>query len=61
MSIEELDLFLLKIEQLTLLKSSLHKYPERKNLLAQCETHDDVVELAKSWGFEIGRRWGEKF
>ena len=39
--------------------NSLEKFPERKELLASCSSHDEVVSLAKSWGFEIGRRWGE--
>ena len=59
MSKTELDLLLFKIAQLQLLKASLDKYPNRVTLLSQCETHDEVVALAKSWGFEIGRRWGD--
>ena len=27
--------------------------------LIECKTHKQVVELAREWGFEIGRRWGE--
>ena len=38
-----------------LIKSS----PEKYQLIISCKTHDDVVKLAKQWGYEIGKRWGE--
>ena len=27
--------------------------------LAACDDHNSVVKLARSWGFEIARRWGD--
>ena len=59
MSKEDLKQFLFKVEQLQELVDSLDRYPQRRNLLEACDTHDQVVRLAKSWGFVIDRRWGE--
>ena len=39
--------------------SSLKAIPGRRELLLACKDHDEVVSLARSWGFEIGTRWGE--
>ena len=57
----EVDLakFIRKVESLNRLISSLDDLPERRDELAACESHDEVVTLAKSWGFDIGRRWGD--
>ena len=57
---KDLQLFLYKVNQLNQLVNSLEKIPGRRDLLAACETHDEVIILAKSWGYSIGRRWGEK-
>ncbi len=55
----DLDKFIRKVESLNRLVSSLDEVPGRRDKLAACESHDQVVELAKSWGFDIGRRWGD--
>ncbi len=59
MSIDDLNKFIRKVENLNALIGSLEQFPRRKQELESCDTHDQVVELAKSWGFEIGKRWGE--
>ena len=59
MSYEDLDRFTIKVAQLVSLLDSLDAFPGRRAELASCESHDEVVLLAKSWGFEIGKRWGE--
>ena len=57
----ELDLmrFLDKVSQLQQLVDSLAREPYRREQLAECSNHNQVVLLARSWGYEIGRRWGE--
>ncbi len=50
--------FVKKVEQLNLLLASVNSFPKRKELLISCTSHDEVVKLARSWGFEIGRQWG---
>ena len=59
MAEEDLQRFLLKVQQLNALVSSLDALPERRRQLAACSDHNAVVQLADSWGFSIGRRWGE--
>ena len=59
MSEKDLQGFIQKVEQLKDMVQSLKDMPHRKELLASCKTHDDVVNLAKEWGYEIGQRWGE--
>ena len=59
MSKKDYDSFLFKINQLNKLVALLKKSPEKYKLFISCKTHDDVVELAKEWGYEIGKRWGE--
>ena len=59
MAEQDLHKFLQKVENLNNLVGSIAEIPERRELLASCETHDQVVDLARSWGYEIGRRWGE--
>ena len=59
MSSLDLERFLFKVEQLNQLVRSLEVEPGRRSLLEACINHDEVVTLAKSWGYEIGRRWGE--
>ena len=61
MAKEDLEKFRLKVNQLNALIHSLQTVPGRKEQLEACKTHDQVVSLAKHWGFEIGRRWGEPF
>ena len=51
--------FLYKINQLNQLVDLINKSPEKYELFISCKTHNDIVELAKQWGYEIGTRWGE--
>ena len=53
------DKFLYKIDQLNQLVELIDQSPEKYQLIISCQTHEDVVELAKKWGYEIGKRWGE--
>ena len=59
MSKKDYERFLYKIDQLNKLVELVNKSPEKYQLIVSCNTHDDVVELAKQWGYEIGKRWGE--
>ncbi len=59
MSYEDLDKFTNKVRELVSLIDSLDQKPGRREELASCDNHDQVVNLARSWGFEIGKRWGE--
>ena len=59
MSENDLRYFLLKIQQLQELAESLKEIPGRREELAACTNHNQVVKLAKSWVYEIGRRWGD--
>ena len=59
MSKKDYEMFLHKIDQLNQLVELINKSPEKYKLIISCETHSDVVELAKKWGYEIGKRWGE--
>ena len=51
--------FLYKIDQLNKLVELIKNSPDKYKLFVKCKTHEDVVELANKWGFEIGKRWGE--
>ena len=59
MSQRDLDRFIKKINDLNELLKSLDAIPKRKQLIINCDSHDQVVKLAKQWGFDIGRRWGD--
>ena len=59
MAKEDYERFLYKIDQLNKLVELVNKSPEKYQLIVSCNTHEDVVELAKQWGYEIGKRWGE--
>ncbi len=59
MSKTDLKNFIIKVNELNALLDSLETVPSRKAKLEACENHDQVVSLAKDWGFEIGKRWGE--
>ncbi len=59
MTKKDYDSFLYKIDQLNKLVELLNESPEKYDLFVKCKTHKDVVELAKKWGFEIGKRWGD--
>ena len=57
---KDLQRFLQKVTHLNGLVQSLHEHPERRHQLAACDDHNSVVQLARSWGFEIARRWGDE-
>ena len=59
MSKKDYENFKLKIDQLNKIVELVDKSPEKYKLFISCKTHDDVLELAKKWGYEIGKRWGE--
>ena len=59
MSKKDYERFLDKIDQLNQLVRLINSSPEKYKLITCCKTHEDVVELAKLWGYEIGKRWGE--
>ena len=59
MSTKDYEKFLFKIDQLNQLVELINKSPEKYDLFVSCKTHEDVVQLAKQWGYEIGKRWGE--
>ena len=59
MAKEDYEKFLSKIDQLNQFVELIKDSPEKYQLIINCKTHDDVVSLAKQWGYEIGKRWGE--
>ncbi len=59
MTKKDYERFIKKINQLNQLVESINKSPEKYELIISCKTHEEVVELAKQWGYEIGKRWGE--
>lgn len=59
MTEQDLSRFLHKVDQLQQLVQSLEVDRQRRQSLAACTNHNQVVALARSWGFEIARRWGE--
>ena len=59
MAEQDLSRFLHKVNQLQQLVQSLEDDEQRRQSLAACTNHNQVVALARSWGFEIARRWGE--
>ena len=59
MAKEDYERFLYKIDQLNQFVELIKNSPEKYQLIINCKTHDDVVALAKQWGYEIGKRWGE--
>ena len=59
MSISDLEKFLIKIDQLNLIVELIEKDIPKKEALISCRTHEEVIELTNSWGFQIGSRWGE--
>ena len=59
MTKKDYEIFLNKIKDLNNLITLLNDSPEKYQLFIKCKTHQDVVILAKKWGFDIGRRWGE--
>ncbi len=59
MTKQNYEKFLYKIDQLNKLVEMINNSPEKRELLIKCTTHQEVVELASQWGYEIGKRWGE--
>jgi len=59
MTKKDYERFLYKIDQLNQLVNLINESPDKYQLIISCKTHEDVVELAKKWGYEIGKRWGE--
>tara|TARA_B100000900_G_scaffold375572_1_gene357774 strand:+ start:201 stop:383 length:183 start_codon:yes stop_codon:yes gene_type:complete len=59
MSKSDLEKFLRKIDQLNLIVELMEKDPSKKEALSSCSTHQEVIELTTSWGFQISARWGE--
>ena len=59
MAKKDYNKFLKKIDQLNKLVDMINRTPEKYQLIINCKTHDEVVDLAMKWGFEIGKRWGE--
>ena len=59
MTKKDYDKFLEKIEKLNQLVELINGSTEKYTLITSCKTHEDVVNLAKKWGYEIGKRLGE--
>jgi cupin 2 domain-containing protein len=55
----DLQRFLEKVRSLQAFVQLSEQRPELRAALAACASHAEVVGLARAWGFEIGRRWGE--
>ena len=60
MAEQDLIRFLNKISQLQVLAERVRNDSSSREQLAACADHNQVVQLARSWGFDIGRRWGER-
>jgi cupin 2 domain-containing protein len=59
MAVADLERFLEKIRQLNAFVALSEQDPSLRQALIACCHHNEVVALAQSRGFEIGRRWGE--
>tara|TARA_B100000214_G_C23674796_1_gene493628 strand:- start:169 stop:351 length:183 start_codon:yes stop_codon:yes gene_type:complete len=59
MSKRDLEKFLRKIDQLNLIVELIEKDLSKKEALSRCRTHEEVINLTNSWGFQISKRWGE--
>ena len=60
MTKRDLDNFLEKISQLNQIVALINNSKLKKEQLSKCKNHEEVINLTKSWGFNIGKRWGEK-
>ena len=60
MAEEQLQQFLEKVCHLNAFIARTQEQPALRQRLAACASHAQVVQLARSEGFEIGRRWGER-
>ena len=59
MTKKDLDKFINKIDQLNKLLEVIEKSAKKKEQLSKCSNHEEVIKLTNSWGFDIGKRWGE--
>jgi cupin 2 domain-containing protein len=55
----QLQQFLAKVSALNAFVALSEADPAVRAALTACSNHHEVVELARRFGFEIGRRWGE--
>jgi cupin 2 domain-containing protein len=55
----QLQQFLTKVAQLNAFVSRCQSQPDLLQSLRDCSHHQQVVDLAQSMGFDIGRRWGD--
>lgn len=56
----QLQQFLNKVAALNAFVALSEANPAVREALRSCSNHHEVVSLARSHGFEIGRRWGEE-
>ena len=61
MAEQDLIRFLSKISQLQSLADRVQQDSVSREQLAACPVHNPAAQLAHSWGFDIGRRWGERY
>tara|TARA_B100000073_G_scaffold344681_1_gene352021 strand:+ start:1367 stop:1546 length:180 start_codon:yes stop_codon:yes gene_type:complete len=59
MSEKNLMEFLQKIDKLNSIAELIKTNPKKKLELSRCNSHEEVIKLTKSWGFDISKRWGE--
>lgn len=59
MAEKDLISFLNKIKQLNQIVNLIKNNPGKKEILSKCKNHEEVIKLTSSWGFDIGKRWGE--
>lgn len=55
----DLRQFLAKVAQLNAFVAMSEADPALRSSLRDCESHHEVVNLARSLGLDIGRRWGD--
>lgn len=55
----DLAQFLAKVRALQAFVAASEASPDLRERLVACSDHHQVVSLARSFGFEIGRRWGD--
>jgi cupin 2 domain-containing protein len=56
----QLQQFLEKVRQLNAFVALSEAQPELRQALRACDQHHEVVALAAQFGFDIGRRWGDR-
>ena len=59
MTKKDLEKFIKKIDHLNKILLLIEQSSKKKEELSKCSNHEEVIKLTKSWGFEIGKRWGE--